>query len=449
MKSIREFFGNQLQSAIERPIEKALGVGVKFCAERAIYALLDKFTASEQRIETSGVGQTDIIKTFSALINSGELRIISSVGALYGGYWIPQYDGDAGPDVWCPRVPKHGIFLVEWRGRRVVVRIINRLMLRRMRFATFGVLPDYEVNATKSTTAAGADADKLVVCTFYAAAAEAALIEDLSDRFIEVEKQYKARSIWVYTNDSSGAFTGEKTFRKSTGRMGVYSDVIIADVFDDAKTWASRADLYAEVGIPHTRGYLFYGPSGTGKTSAARDLAYSLGRSCYELSLSELTDVTLKAAIRRIVIDRASAIVLIEDIDTCAVAESRDLEVSEKRSNRGGEKLTLSALLNALNGFTECTNVIFILSSNKPEKLDEALVREGRIDKQVFFGPMDHDTVIKFIKAKCRSNPPVIPEGVRFAPIKGCKLQALLIENMDDFQKFVESIPTEQKAISE
>ena len=46
MKSIKTFFGNQLQSAIERPIEKALGIGVKCCAERAIYALLDKFTAS-------------------------------------------------------------------------------------------------------------------------------------------------------------------------------------------------------------------------------------------------------------------------------------------------------------------------------------------------------------------------------------------------------------------
>ena len=201
--------------------------------------------------------------------------------------------------------------------------------------------------------------------------------------------------------------------------------------------------LYAEIGIPHTRGYLFYGPSGTGKTSAARDLAFSLGRACYELTLSEMTDITLKVAIRNIVTSRNSPIVLIEDIDTCDVAESRDLPESEKRSGKGDRRLTLSALLNTLDGFTECQNVIFVLSSNKPEKLDEALVREGRIDKQVYFGPMEHDTVVKFIKTKCRSNPPIIPAGVRFAPIKGCKLQALLIDHMDDFQQFVASIPTE------
>lgn len=442
MKSVNRFFKKHAGRAIDRPIENALNACVKFCSERAVYALIDKFTANEQRLESAGA-QNCILRTLAALLDSGEVRVIASMGVLYGGYWVPQYMGDCGPDVWRPRVPKHGFLLVEWRGRRMGIRIINRLMVRRMRFATFGVLPEYEVSATKSTNVAGAEADKLMSCTIYAAAGEDKLIDDFTDRIDEVAKIYQARSIWVYTNDSSGSFSGEKVSRKSSASTGVYSDTIISDVFEDAKTWAGRSELYAEIGIPHTRGYLFYGPSGTGKTSAARDLAFSLGRACYELTLSEMTDITLKVAIRHIVTSRTSPIVLIEDIDTCDVAESRDLPTSEKRSGKGDRKLTLSALLNALNGFTECQNVIFILSSNKPEQLDEALVREGRIDKQVFFGPMDHDTIVKFIARKCRSNPPVIPEGVRFAPIKGCTLQALLIDHMNDFQQFVDSIPKE------
>jgi chaperone BCS1 len=145
--------------------------------------------------------------------------------------------------------------------------------------------------------------------------------------------------------------------------------------------------------VPYHRGYLLYGPPGTGKTSLVSAIGAKFGMSIYVVNLSELNDRTLKKAMNSV---PENSITLFEDID-CMKAGNRRSESGVTRaqanvtdsaqnatSDRGG--VTLSGLLNVLDGFHAPENVIFVMTTNDVEALDPALLRKGRIDYRLFLG---------------------------------------------------------------
>jgi mitochondrial chaperone BCS1 len=158
----------------------------------------------------------------------------------------------------------------------------------------------------------------------------------------------------------------------------------------------SSARWYANRGIPYRRGYLFYGPPGTGKTSLSFALAGVFGLEIFVCSLSEpnFTEGELSSLFNSL---PRRCIVLLEDIDTAGLAkrdkERRKIEDQELKSGKpDGEengpknKITLSGLLNAIDGVAAHEGRVLVMTSNHPEKLDSALVRPGRIDMQIHFG---------------------------------------------------------------
>lgn len=145
---------------------------------------------------------------------------------------------------------------------------------------------------------------------------------------------------------------------------------------EDARCFLTRRDWYASRGIPWRRGYLFYGPPGTGKTSLVRALASELDLNIAVLDLASerLDDGKIRALLGRLPPRTA---VVVEDIDTAA--PGRDAKPG---------KLTLSGLLNALDGLAAGEGRLLFLTSNRPEALDAALLRPGRVDMQVEIGPL-------------------------------------------------------------
>lgn len=138
----------------------------------------------------------------------------------------------------------------------------------------------------------------------------------------------------------------------------------------DTKQW------YREHGIPHKRGYLFHGVPGSGKTSLIQALAghfeYNV---CYiHLTHPHLTDDSLRAAVNQA---PKRSLLVIEDIDAIF---GRDREKRLKDSN-----LTFSGLLNSLDGVGKAEGQIFILTTNHRERLNPALIRNGRADVHVEF----------------------------------------------------------------
>ena len=151
---------------------------------------------------------------------------------------------------------------------------------------------------------------------------------------------------------------------------------IIEDIraFLDARTW------YLDRGIPYRRGYLLYGPPGTGKSSFIQALAGELDHSICILNLSErgLTDDRLNHLLTK---TPPRTIVLLEDAD--AAFANRTLP--DEHGYRGAT-VTFSGLLNALDGVASAEERIVFLTTNHAERLDEALIRPGRIDMTLRLG---------------------------------------------------------------
>ena len=160
----------------------------------------------------------------------------------------------------------------------------------------------------------------------------------------------------------------------------------------DLEQFRSSRQRYRDLGVPYHRGYLFYGPPGTGKTSLVSALAASFGMSIYVLNLTELNDRTLKGAINEV---PENSVILFEDIDCMKTADRRPgkhtplhiaAESKEAHSGPSGNGVTLSGLLNVLDGFHAPENVIFVMTTNDVDALDPALLRPGRIDYRLFLG---------------------------------------------------------------
>lgn len=171
---------------------------------------------------------------------------------------------------------------------------------------------------------------------------------------------------------------------------------------------------YATRGIPYRRGYLFHGPPGTGKSSLSFALAGLFGLDIHVVSLNEqgLNAITESELIMLFNNLPRRCVVLLEDIDTAGL--SRDAQSDEAHDDRqkqtkkedfiadiakelklqgrrgraddaAKQGISLSGLLNAIDGVASHEGRVLIMTTNHPETLDKALIRPGRIDMQVAF----------------------------------------------------------------
>lgn len=152
-------------------------------------------------------------------------------------------------------------------------------------------------------------------------------------------------------------------------------------VVEDVKDFLGSGSWYYDRGIPYRRGYLLHGPPGTGKSSFIQALAAELDYDIAILNLSErgLTDDRLN---HLLTIIPSRTLVLLEDVD--AAFSTRRVQ-SDSDGYRGAN-VTFSGLLNALDGVASAEERVIFLTTNHVERLDEALVRPGRVDMTVRLG---------------------------------------------------------------
>ncbi len=163
------------------------------------------------------------------------------------------------------------------------------------------------------------------------------------------------------------------------------------NLLEDIERFRSAKQKYAHLGVPYHRGYLLYGPPGTGKTSLVSAIAAHFSLSIYCFNLADLNDRGLMNAVNQV---PANSLLLFEDIDCMKSSNARAaptpvLDTEEaKRSTKEGIStgVTLSGLLNVLDGFYAPTGVLFVMTTNHVEALDAALLRPGRIDYKVYLG---------------------------------------------------------------
>ncbi|RLN54746.1 hypothetical protein BBP00_00008800 [Phytophthora kernoviae] len=172
-------------------------------------------------------------------------------------------------------------------------------------------------------------------------------------------------------------------------------------------SFMDRSGKFGIKGFPYKLGLLLHGPPGTGKTSLIKAVAQYTKRHIVTISLGKIkTNQELMNALfdLRFVVEGVDlpvnmtfedVVFVMEDIDCAAsVVMARDskAEASKRQRKRyatsslASDKLDLSGLLNVLDGVIDCPGRIVIMTTNHSEKLDQALIRPGRVNKKLMLG---------------------------------------------------------------
>jgi cell division protease FtsH len=144
---------------------------------------------------------------------------------------------------------------------------------------------------------------------------------------------------------------------------------------------------FKKLGAKVPKGILLHGPPGTGKTLLAKAVAHESGAQFFSQSAAAFVEMFAglgAARIRRLfktARDNAPAIIFIDELD--AVGGRRGNDIS------GEKDQTLNQLLVEMDGFSSSGDLVVMAASNLLEKLDPALLRPGRFDRQIFVSPPD------------------------------------------------------------
>jgi mitochondrial chaperone BCS1 len=159
---------------------------------------------------------------------------------------------------------------------------------------------------------------------------------------------------------------------------------IAQTVMDDIQSFVNAKAEYATYGMTFKRSYLLSGEPGTGKTSLIQAAATKFSMNIYYLDLrSIITGAQLSDLINLI---PNGSIILLEDIDCVCINREDD----DRKEEKG---ISLSTLLNVLDGLQTREGCIYFLTTNYKDRLDPALIRPGRVDLQVELGPANSEQI--------------------------------------------------------
>lgn len=191
--------------------------------------------------------------------------------------------------------------------------------------------------------------------------------------------------IRMITSSWRGGFESQRPIKLSKDRLPsvILDNGELQAIEADVEHFLSRRSWYEQCQIPYRRGYLLKGPPGTGKSSLVKWLAVRFGMDIYMPNKNSAQN--LADWIRTV---PKHSIVLFEEVDT----------IYKKRGKTEGEDdnemaqvvqevmMDFASILNALDGLIAAEDIIIVMTTNHPEKLDPALIRPGRVDYQMEIG---------------------------------------------------------------
>jgi len=215
-------------------------------------------------------------------------------------------------------------------------------------------------------------------------------------------------------DDLVGALSVIRPLSRSGSEEITVGSVTLNDVGDmaeakqaltEAVLWPlQHPDTFARLGVDPPRGVLLYGPPGCGKTYVVRALASTGQLSVLAVKGSELMDKWVGSSERAVrelfrrARDSAPSLVFLDEVDALAPRRGQSFD-------SGVTDRVVAALLTELDGVDPLRDVVVLGATNRPDLIDPALLRPGRLERLVFVEPPDADARREILRAAGKSVP--------------------------------------------
>jgi len=196
------------------------------------------------------------------------------------------------------------------------------------------------------------------------------------------------------------------------------------------REFESKKEEHHRLGLPHHMGIMLHGEPGCGKSSLIHAVATETERSVYYLNLGSVEADKQLTKLLSGTRDWSKILLAIEDIDAAGVKVNRDAQKSDtkKSKNKSEEKspISLSALLNVLDGILCPDGLVVIATTNHHERLDPALIRPGRFDHTIELGKLGYEDFLRMARMFNRN--PADFNVSNDTTMSGAEMRAMILE---------------------
>ncbi|MGL1890343.1 MAG: ATP-dependent zinc metalloprotease FtsH [Spirochaetaceae bacterium] len=208
--------------------------------------------------------------------------------------------------------------------------------------------------------------------------------------------------IWRFMFKKIGGMGGSNVMNFGQNKSKILFDTDTGVVFNDVAgceeakyeleevvDFLKNSKKYTEIGGKIPKGVLLVGPPGTGKTLMAKAVAGEAGVTFFRLSGADFVEMFVGVGAARVrdlfkqAREKAPSIIFIDELDAIGKSRAAAMSTNDEREQ------TLNQLLVEMDGFDTQTGVILLAATNRPEILDQALLRPGRFDRQVLVDKPD------------------------------------------------------------